>query len=318
MNRIDRLTAILIHLQSKRIVTAKEIAARFGISIRTVYRDIRALEDAGVPIGAQAGEGYYIIDGYHLPPVMFTRDEAGSFIVAGKLIEMFSDPSVVKNYESSLFKIKSVLNDSDKEHIDNLNRYIEVFKYPDRDIDKASMDALSTLQTYIGQSKIVEIDYLAAYKKEVTTRQIEPLGLCFYGAHWHLVAFCRLRHDYRDFRVSRIQKIAPTQIHFEVKNRKSIQDFVNKMQQTEDLKSVIIIFKRSTADLIIDHKYYYGLVSEQISEKFVTMQFLVSSYAYFAKWILSLPDKVDIVSPTELKKLIRQQAETIWAHYGSD
>ena len=68
MNRIDRLTAILVQLQSKKVVTAKEIADRFEISLRTVYRDVRALEDAGVPIGAEAGKGYFIMDGYHLPP----------------------------------------------------------------------------------------------------------------------------------------------------------------------------------------------------------------------------------------------------------
>ena len=70
MHRIHRLTAILIQLQTKRIVGGKEIAERFGISLRTVYRDIRALEDAGVPIGAEAGLGYFLAPGYHLPPAV--------------------------------------------------------------------------------------------------------------------------------------------------------------------------------------------------------------------------------------------------------
>ncbi len=68
MNRIDRLTAILIQLQGKRIVKAQDISDRFDISLRTVYRDVRALMEAGVPIGSEAGTGYYIVDGYHLPP----------------------------------------------------------------------------------------------------------------------------------------------------------------------------------------------------------------------------------------------------------
>ena len=108
MNRIDRLTAILIHLQTKHIVKAREIAERFDISLRTVYRDIRALEDAGIPIGAQAGEGYYIIDGFHLPPVMFTREEAGSILLGGKLIDHFSDKSMNRQFESALYKMKNL------------------------------------------------------------------------------------------------------------------------------------------------------------------------------------------------------------------
>ncbi|HEY8512458.1 MAG TPA: HTH domain-containing protein, partial [Cyclobacteriaceae bacterium] len=86
MNRIDRLTAILIHLQSKRLVKAEELASRFDISLRTVYRDVKALMEAGVPIGSEAGVGYFIVDGYHLPPVMFSQEEAGAMLLAGKLV----------------------------------------------------------------------------------------------------------------------------------------------------------------------------------------------------------------------------------------
>ncbi len=210
MNRIDRLTAILIHLQTKRIVKAREIASRFEISIRTVYRDIRALEDAGVPIGAQAGEGYYIIEGYHLPPVMFTKDEAGAFLMGGKLVDRFSDKSVKTHFESALFKIKSVLASDEKDHIDNLDTHVEVLKYQSRDTSGLPDHFLSTIQSILGSKKIIRIDYLSRYKNEHTTRMIEPLGLCFYGAHWHLIAFCRLRNNYRDFRVDRIKNINPT------------------------------------------------------------------------------------------------------------
>ncbi len=79
MNRIDRVTAILIQLQSKKIVRAQEIAERFSISLRTVYRDIKTLEEAGIPIAGEAGVGYSIMEGYRLPQVMFTKEEAIAF-----------------------------------------------------------------------------------------------------------------------------------------------------------------------------------------------------------------------------------------------
>jgi predicted DNA-binding transcriptional regulator YafY len=120
MNRIDRLTAILIQLQSKRIVKAEEIAERFEISLRTVYRDVKSLMEGGVPIGSEAGKGYFIVDGYHLPPVMFNQEEASALLLAGKLVERMTDHSVRKAFESALLKIKSVLNDAEKDYLEML------------------------------------------------------------------------------------------------------------------------------------------------------------------------------------------------------
>src|SRR5258705_13239674 len=109
MNRIDRLTAILIQLQSKKIVKAEEIANRFEISLRTVYRDVKALMEAGGPIGSEAGTGYFIGDGYHLTPVMFSQDEASAMMMAGKLGERMTDQSVPTAFDGALLKIKSGL-----------------------------------------------------------------------------------------------------------------------------------------------------------------------------------------------------------------
>src|SRR6187551_2368972 len=129
MNRIDRLTAILIHLQTKRVVKADEIAKRFEISLRTVYRDVKSLMEAGVPVGSEAGKGYFIVDGFHLPPVMFTQEEASAMLMASKLVEKMTDKSIQRTFESALMKIKSVLHDNQKDHLENLQSYIKVFRY---------------------------------------------------------------------------------------------------------------------------------------------------------------------------------------------
>src|SRR4051812_30453187 len=135
MNRIDRLTAILIQLQTKRVVKAEEISDRFEISLRTVYRDVKALMEAGVPVGSEAGKGYFIVDGYHLPPVMFNQQEASAMLTAGKLVEKMTDDSIRKAYESALFKIRSVLNDSEKDHLENLQSSIAVFRFREQQME---------------------------------------------------------------------------------------------------------------------------------------------------------------------------------------
>src|SRR5215831_5717379 len=128
MNRIDRVTAVLIQLQSKKVVKAQDIAERFNISLRTVYRDINTLQEAGVPLIGEAGVGYSIMDGYRLPPVMFTREEATAFLTAEKLMEKLTDPSSDENYKSAMYKIRSVLRLAEKDFLENIDGHIEVFK----------------------------------------------------------------------------------------------------------------------------------------------------------------------------------------------
>ncbi|MDI1319817.1 MAG: HTH domain-containing protein, partial [bacterium] len=91
MNRTDRLVAMVLHLQGRRVVRASELAEHFSITERTVYRDIAALGEAGVPIVGEAGVGYCLLKGYQLPPVMFTADEATSLVVGGELVKQVTD-----------------------------------------------------------------------------------------------------------------------------------------------------------------------------------------------------------------------------------
>jgi predicted DNA-binding transcriptional regulator YafY len=109
MNRIDRISAILIQLQTRRVVKASDIAARFNISLRTVYRDVRSLEEAGVPIIGEAGVGYSLVDGYRLPPIMFTREEATAFLTAEKFVEKMTDASTAAQHKSAMYKIRAIL-----------------------------------------------------------------------------------------------------------------------------------------------------------------------------------------------------------------
>src|SRR5690349_10098268 len=177
MNRIDRLTAILIHLQTKRIVKAEEISERFGMSLRTVYRDVKALMEAGVPIGSEAGKGYFIVDGYHLPPVMFTQDEANSMLLAAKIVEKVADKSVQEAFSSALHKIKSVLPDAGKDHLENLDAHIEFGRTPQGEQLVASK-YLTDIQRAIAGKEALRIEYLNN-SDEASSRIVEPIGLFY-------------------------------------------------------------------------------------------------------------------------------------------
>lgn len=314
MKRIDRLTAILIQLQTKRIITGKEIADRFDISLRTVYRDIRALENAGVPIGSEAGLGYFLSEGYHLPPVVFTKDEAGALMMGSKLIEKFSDPSVNRHFAMALDKVKAVLGKSEKDHLNTLTSYIEVLKSSPSTQAGFPNDLLLDIQSVLGQNRLIQIQYTSGSKAETTHRRIEPLGLCFYAAHWHLLAYCRLREDYRDFRVDRIEIITDLNQKFDGHRHGSLKDLISRIVYTTDLKPARVRFDRKIARFIQEQKYFFGFVEEKIMAEQVEMQFLTASYDYLSRWLLGFTDGVTVISPKPLKEIIRQHAHRLMDH----
>src|SRR5579872_2222701 len=157
MNRIDRISAILIQLQSRRVVKASDIAERFGMSLRTVYRDIKTLEEAGIPLIGEAGVGYSIMDGYRLPPVMFTREEATAFLTAEKLMEKLTDPSSDENYKSAMYKIRSVLRMAEKDFLENIDGHIEVFKSRRTSGTKMDLNPLQIILKGIGERNVLSI-----------------------------------------------------------------------------------------------------------------------------------------------------------------
>src|SRR6266513_507356 len=142
MNRVDRLMAMVVRLQSRRVVRAEDIAAHFEISVRTVYRDIAALGEAGIPIMAEAGVGYSLVKGYLLPPVMFTAEEASALSIGGKLVEHLTDASLRKQMDSALLKIRSVLPRDRQDYLDRLERSTAVISRSANSIPRLSSEAL--------------------------------------------------------------------------------------------------------------------------------------------------------------------------------
>lgn len=320
MNRIDRLHAILTHLQSKKKVTAQEIADRFNISLRTVYRDVKALDESGVPVIGEAGSGYTVMEGYRLPPVMFTQEEAVSLMLGSKLAAQFTDRSVQKQFESALFKIKAVLRSSDKEHVDNLTEHIAVFSSRKPEEENGSPQYLAVLQKAIVDKKIVTIRYLANYSEDVTERSIEPIGLCYYGSAWHLIAWCRLRKGYRDFRINRMKTLHVKEEGFNADNHPSLQSYLDEMIRThsDGLLECNILFHKDVVRYIGDQRYYHGFVSEERTGDYYRMKFLTGHLEGLARWLLMFTNAVKIEGPLQLKSIIQEFADELKKQHAGD
>ncbi len=213
-SRLSRLTAILILLQSRQIITAKFIADKFGISTRTVYRDIKALEEAGVPILTEEGKGYSLMQGYAIPPVMFSESEANALITAEQIVKTNKDQSFVKNYTEAITKIKAVLKHNTKSKAELLSDRIQIRNNSE---GKTTSDYLSLLQLSITNFQLIDISYTSETSED-TERIIEPLALYSTQENWILIAHCRLRNEKRAFRLDRIQGLKVLSEKFEPYN----------------------------------------------------------------------------------------------------
>jgi len=297
--RFDRIVAILIQLQSKKIVKAQELADRFDCSLRTIYRDIRTLEASGVPIYSEAGVGYALMEGYRLPPVMFTREEVSSFIAAEKLMQKFTDPSLGNHYASAMYKLKSVLRSNDKDWLSNIESRV-VMQTAEPMFNDNSPNTLALLFESIAEKKQILLSYKTFDKEEVTQRNIEPVGVFHDHNNWYFLGYCHLRKDYRQFRTDRIQAIKKTDCDFTIEHD-SLETYLNKAETIPTTK-VRILIEKKIARYLVTEKKYHGFVSEKEVDGKIEMTFMSNSVDNgFPRWFLMFGDYATILEPESLK-----------------
>ena len=305
MNRLDRLSAILIQLQSRKTVRAQDIADRFEISMRTVYRDMRSLEEAGVPIIGEAGVGYSLMEGYRLPPVMFTREEATAFITAEKLVVQLTDAANGNSYSSALDKVRAVLKSSEKDYLENIDGRIEVLKSNRSKNLQEQQNPLQTILNAIADKLVMKLNYFAYYRQEHTSRLIEPIGVFFLEGYWHLIAYCRERKQCRDFRFDRITEITITDEHYNDVHC-SFKEYLADLYKDIKLQEFTILVDKHAYLHLGEQKYYQGFVSEKEVAAGMEMQFMSLSLEGFARWYMTFADYAKVIEPPQLLIRIKE------------
>jgi len=306
--RFDRIVAILIQLQSKKIVKAQELADRFDCSLRTIYRDIRTLEASGVPIYSEAGVGYALMDGYRLPPVMFTREEVSSFIAAEKLMQKFTDPSLGAHYASAMYKLKSVLRGTDKDWLSNIESKI-LMQSQEPLFHDNSPNTLAVLFESIAEKKQILLSYKTIEAQEASKRNIEPVGVFHDHNNWYFLGYCHLRKDYRQFRTDRIQGIQKTDLEFTIEHD-SLETYLVKSETIPTTKVRILVSKKILNHLRYEQKYH-GYVSEKEVGDEIEMTFMSRNVEDgFSRWLLMFGDYATILEPESLKTRILELIET--------
>lgn len=307
LKKLDRVTAILTQLQSKPLVRAQDLALKFEVSVRTIYRDIKTLENAGIPVIGEAGSGYSLMDGYKLPPVMFTKEEILSFITAEKLMQKFSHDSLGSHYQTAMEKVRSVLKHSDKNLIQNIEKQIDIFNYHPKTEDTIK-NIIPTILESIAEKRQLTLEYTTA-DSAISLRTIEVVGVFYEFNYWYIMAFCTLRNDFRQFRVDRVRKIFKTQNPF-------LQEYgqINEYRRNSNGNKtrVRLLVDKKIIPHLVNSKKYYGLIEEIEREKGFEMIFETEWIKDgFPRWLITFADYAEILEPESLKISLQELIDKI-------
>ena len=296
MNRIDRLMALTLYLQGRRISRAEDMATHFEISLRTVYRDIAALSEAGVPVIAEAGVGYSLMRGYHVPPVMFTPEEAAALATAGVLTRQMTDDSIDGSMQSALLKIRAVLPAKQQLHLERIEASTQLSETRSKPHRASILD----LQSALADRRIVHLAYRTGGREEVTHRDVEPIGLVHYLAYWHFVGWCRLRNDVRDFRIDRIEDMNISQETFQPREGVTLQTVIEQDRSMATVEARVH-FDHQSIDRARRERAL-GIIRDEPDKHGAILTISSGSFDWIVGWLLSFQTSVTIIDPPELKE----------------
>jgi len=304
---------MVMHLQGRRVVRAEELAGHFEICVRTVYRDIAALAESGVPICGEAGVGYSLMKGYHLPPVMLTAEEATALFVGGEMVKQFADASMGAPMQSALTKIRSVLPRDRQDDLDRLSQATVIYgesRLP------SGMDQriLLPIQQAIVARRVLRMTYRARASDDDTVREVEPLGVTYHSAAWYLVAWCRLRKDFRYFKIERLRKLEVLDERFAVRPGFSLRDHLRELRSTGERFDARVWFSPDGIERA-RRESYAEIQTERAVRGGFEVRLETFSLEWLAHWLLSFGAEAEALAPAKLRAQVATAAAAVTRRY---
>jgi predicted DNA-binding transcriptional regulator YafY len=301
VNRTDRLLAIVLELQVRGNVRAEDLARVFEVSKRTIYRDITALSEAKVPIIASPGTGYRLMDGYFLPPLSFTPDEAAMLVLGTQAVRFAVDAVYREAAKGALRKLEAVLPPESRTRVQELYESMRIFSGW---ASPADVDKLAALRDAILDRRVVFLRYHSPRHTAPEDRDIEPYSLAYYRNVWHLTAYCRLRMDVREFRLDRIDEL-------EVREEQFVRDpAVVERPQRDPSRRTLVVRVRFDERMVrwVREERHWGFREEQPGG---VMVFAVERVGDIAPWLLRWGATAEVLEPESVREAVAEQARLI-------
>jgi predicted DNA-binding transcriptional regulator YafY len=307
MNRTDRLLAIVLELQGKGRQRAEDLAATFETSKRTIYRDIQALGQAGVPLVSVPGHGYSLMKGYFLPPLSFTTDEATMLLLGSDFMAQNFDAQYREAAQSAGRKIAGVLPEKLRDEVHYLQNSIRFITMggPEHSNEPA---LLQQLRRAIIERTTVRFCYHTRYseggKSEQSIREADPYALVHVSTAWHLVAYCHMRQGMRNFRLDRIENLELLTSTFTRLPDVQMQEHQQGQPRTLTIRA---LFDLEIARWVHESRSYYT-VSEEETSKGLLVTLRVRQESEVLQWLLSWGQHVRVLEPESLRKRLLEEA----------
>ena len=308
MNKTDRLLAIVLELQGKGKQRAEDLARTFETSKRTIYRDIEALCEAGVPIISIPGLGYSLMEGYFLPPLSFTTDEATMLLLGSELMAQNFDAQYRTAAHAANRKITSVLPEKLRDDVAYLQKSIRFIATEQR---PAEVTLLQQVRRAIIERVTVRFAYSKRHGQETQTmREADPYSLVHITGTWHMTAYCHMRKDIRIFRLDRMDAL-------EVLPQAFVRqaNFVAEEHQGRQRNiTVRVLFASEVVRWVRESRNYYIVAEEETVEGLlVTLQ--IRQESELVQWLLGWGQRVRVLEPELLRQRLVEEARGILARY---
>lgn len=295
--QVNRLFEIIYILLEKENVTAKELAEHFGVSIRTIYRDIDVLSRSNIPIYTNQGKGggINLLDNFVLDKSLISEDEQNQILFALQSLEKLN----VNNEKMLLDKMSILFNKATR-------NWIEI-DFSSWGTDSTQNERFNKIKEAILNKWVVEITYFNSYGEE-NIRQVEPLQIWFKDKSWYIKAFCRLKQDYRIFKIARIRDIKILDEHFE-------RDLpVEKEEKTKfKVISLKLEISKEMAYRVYDEFEKENINKNENGDFIVEVEYPENEWVY--GYILSFGEYVKVLSPEYAKDIIKKRLEKTIKNY---
>jgi len=312
MNRTDRLLAIVLELQARGKRRAQDLAASFEVSKRTIYRDVQALCEAGVPVVSEPGSGYSLVDGYFLPPLRFTLEEAMLLLLGSDAMGQSFDAEYQAAARNAGRKISGVLPDDLRPQVESLQERIQFFQSG----HGTGAEHLPIIRRAIVKQQTLRFHYHARSGEAGShslDRDADPYGLAFVSGHWYMGAHCHLRGDLRNFRLDRIDHPSLLPRLFA---RPADFELAQVARSERDLV-VRVLFDANIARWVREDRLFYT-ESEQETDNGLLVTLRVRHESDVLQWLLGWGARVRVLEPESLAQRLRAEAEALLLQYSTD
>jgi predicted DNA-binding transcriptional regulator YafY len=315
MNKTDRQLAIMLELQRSKILRAEDMAALFETSVRTIYRDIQALSEMGIPILGAPGQGYSLMEGYFLPPVGFSAEEAVTLLMGTDFIEQRLDGDYGNIAKAARHKIEAILPEAVRGESMRVRETMRLLQASESVTGLREKDYLGQARRAILERRKLRISYQKNMPEtdgnRKSMREVAPYGLSLVEGNWILIGHCDLRQDVRHFRLSRMTELVVLDKHFAMPHGFNLSHYRPPDDRNE---RVLVRANPEMADKIAETANFYTEAVEERTDG-VWFHFRVRTPEELLHLILSWGGDVEVLEPESLRCRIREEAEKIFTRY---